>query len=34
MKILGNKMHISCEECEERQNARFSQENTSILKKF
>lgn len=34
MKFLGNKMHISCEECGESQNARFSQENTSLLKKF
>lgn len=34
MKFLGNKMHISCEECEESQDSLFNQENTRILKKF
>lgn len=34
MKFLGNKMHSSCEECEESQDSLFNQENTSILKKF
>lgn len=34
MKFLENKMHVSREECEESQDALFSQENTSILKKI
>lgn len=34
MKFLGNKMYISCEECEETQFLLFSQENTCILLKI